>query len=413
MNFKDNKGVTLLALTVTIIVLLLISGTIITQIPNLLNTKKVNKLYNDIEVLNSKISDYYKDFGELPVFAIKYSTKAQLDNLIRSNGEKNNSPIKTEQSTTTPNDSDNYYVIDVEKLDGLTLNYGYGEDFNSVKQLVDSDDEDIISSSIDEIYIINELTHQIYYPHGIFANNIMYYTYNEENKPGYTFHLETISNTGSQASNSITFKNKTLNIIKELKIYGKSNSNIEHNNDNIHKSMGTINLLDLYNREPGTLTGSSNTTVRNLETNKYYIGLTSNNWYVPSKSKTHTLDGDTWHIQAVDNQSPYGIAFPIDVKPSTTYYISGGIPSNGKCALGFYDNEGNQISYNNNNNSPSFTTPANCYITTICLRANGDYEAQFKNIQVEVGTSATSYTPYGKVRNTNYNKWRRNRNNKL
>ena len=73
-----------------------------------------------------------------------------------------------------PNDGDEYIVIDLEKLDGITLHYGYDKDgeYFTLKN-----NKSVNQNAIeDEIYVINTKTHQIYFPHGIFVDNVMYYT---------------------------------------------------------------------------------------------------------------------------------------------------------------------------------------------------------------------------------------------
>ena len=74
-----------------------------------------------------------------------------------------------------PNDGDEYIVIDLEKLDGITLHYGYDKDgeYFTLKN-----NKSVNQNAIeDEIYVINTKTHQIYFPHGIFVDNVMYYTF--------------------------------------------------------------------------------------------------------------------------------------------------------------------------------------------------------------------------------------------
>ena len=175
MCLKSNKGVTLMALVITVIVMLIISGTIIYKTNSYIRIQKVDKLYTDISNLSDKIDEYYLNNGDIPILSNKYCNKSELSYILSHNASLNSSILnKTNNSNLTinPNDSDSYYIIDVEKLDGLTLNYGYSTEFKNAKSNSSS-----IYTSINDIYIINELTHQIYYPHGIFANGIMYYTY--------------------------------------------------------------------------------------------------------------------------------------------------------------------------------------------------------------------------------------------
>ena len=83
------------------------------------------------------------------------------------------------------NDGKGYYVIDLEKLDGLTLNYGYGDDYSDIK-------ENGISSNINknQVYFINSFTHKIYFPYGIINDKTMYYSYGLDEKLNIT-ELET------------------------------------------------------------------------------------------------------------------------------------------------------------------------------------------------------------------------------
>lgn len=171
MYLRKNKGVTLTALVITVIVMLIITSTMIYNANNHISIDKVNKLYLDIENLNGKIDSYYLKFGDIPTLAT-YCDKSTLKSIIEKNADSRNATLLNDD-VINPNDGDEYFVIDLEKLDGLTLNYGYGDDYYSIKN-----NPDTISTDLDEVYIINKVTHQIYYPSGIFADNVMYYCYN-------------------------------------------------------------------------------------------------------------------------------------------------------------------------------------------------------------------------------------------
>lgn len=133
--------------------------------------KKIDKLNIDISLISSKIDDYYLKYGELPVLC-DYLDKTQFESSII---EKANFKGATLNCELNPDDGDEYVVIDLEKLDGLTLNYGYDTDgeYNTLK----TNKQITLSSVEDEIYVINTTSHQIYFPHGIFADGIMYYTF--------------------------------------------------------------------------------------------------------------------------------------------------------------------------------------------------------------------------------------------
>ena len=176
MYLKKENGVTLMALTVTIIIMLIISSTIIYSTNSRIQIQKIDKLYEDINNLNGKIDEYYLNYNDIPVLSSKqYCNQSELDTLLSRNASLHNSTLTNSDNKDVkinPNDNDVYYIIDVEKLTGLTLNYGYDDEFKNAKN------SNIISTSVNNVYIINQMTHQIYYPSGIFANNHMYYTYN-------------------------------------------------------------------------------------------------------------------------------------------------------------------------------------------------------------------------------------------
>lgn len=154
MNFKNNKGVTLVALVITIIVILIITGITTYNATNELTVKYLNNLYSDIDSISTKISDYYLTNGNLPVYDKVYS----LNDLKQVN--------RYIEFSKDPNDSDKYYVINLSKLDNLTLNYG--------RDYLEWANKDIEENS--DVYIINIRTHHIYYAKGIAYKNKWFFT---------------------------------------------------------------------------------------------------------------------------------------------------------------------------------------------------------------------------------------------
>lgn len=149
------------------------------------------------------------------------------------------------------------------------------------------------------------------------------------------------------------------------------------------------NLLKIAGREPGTLTGQATTTIRNFDFNKYYVGFTRTNEYVPTYITYCSVLGST---VAVETKIAYvGVAFPVRVKPNTNYYLSNS--NNLFIGTGFYTINGEYIGANHYKN---FTTPENCeIITVVCSPTFKDTVVTFENIQLEEGTDATEYEPYG------------------
>jgi hypothetical protein len=159
------------------------------------------------------------------------------------------------------------------------------------------------------------------------------------------------------------------------------------------KALGK-NLLDIHNRTKGTLQYGDNTLQRVLETDKYYVGMTRNNYGYPQYITSAEYVNGVWRIS--NSAGGYGVAFPVEVKPNTNYYVSG---VNGFANVGFYDNEGNFIkdfSYAESvGNVRCLTTPDNCAIMTVCLvPETTNAVMEYRNCQLEVGTTATEYEPY-------------------
>ena len=139
---KSNKAITLTTLVLTVIIILIITGAVIAQSINSLDLRTVNDLYNDLELLENRVNLYYMKYGTLPV-----------------NSEFTGSDDF--KSVANPNDNSKYYVINLNMLDALTLNRK-------------------ISGIGDDVYVINDATHTVYYPQGVNSNNKMYYSLTEE-----------------------------------------------------------------------------------------------------------------------------------------------------------------------------------------------------------------------------------------
>lgn len=140
INIKENKGITLVSLVVTIIILLILTGITIHNFSMSNEKAYYNKMISDIEQLNDKIVVYYNKYGEIP----KYDEDDERSRTIIIDGIK-------------------YYEIVLSKLDNITLNYGkgYGESNNLV---IDKSD----------VYVVNDAL-EVYYVQGISLNGERHY----------------------------------------------------------------------------------------------------------------------------------------------------------------------------------------------------------------------------------------------
>ena len=153
---KKNKGITLIALSITVIIILIITGVLLYASQDSMYIKKLTNMQNDIEILRDKISLYYSEHGDIPV-KTEYQDIGNLETA----------------GVIGVNDTGKFYIIELESLEGLTLNYG--EDYEVYKA-----NRYQYSSDLTDIYIINADSHNIFYVEGIKViengTTQMYYT---------------------------------------------------------------------------------------------------------------------------------------------------------------------------------------------------------------------------------------------
>ena len=152
---KNQKGISLIALTATILVLSIVTSIVVYNAKDSIELREYKKLENDLEVLHEKVEMYYLKNSTIPVL------------------EKNNEKIKYTgnskfKNNKQANDNDNYYILDLRKIDGITLNFGSG--------FYEINNEKNNYNGITNIYIINEQSHRIYYADGIEVDGKIYYT---------------------------------------------------------------------------------------------------------------------------------------------------------------------------------------------------------------------------------------------
>ena len=154
-NIKSQKGITLIALTIAVIILVLLTGMLVYNAKDTIYIENYRNLSNDIENLKDKVSEFYSEYGEVPA-DIQYTNTIDIEGVLNTREKEN---------------MDQFYVIDLQALDGLTLNYG--EDYEKVK---DTNTE--TANQYTDIYIIHKLTHNIFYVKGVkVEDNGMMLTY--------------------------------------------------------------------------------------------------------------------------------------------------------------------------------------------------------------------------------------------
>ena len=148
-KLKNDRGVTLIILVITVIALLILTTVNINTTRNQIGLKETNNLYADIDIISSKVTDYYIKENKLPTLCL--IEKNDFMEYLANRG--------IYSFALNINDGNNYYIIDLSQLKNLSLNYG-----KDYKKWPSNKIEENIN---DDVYIINEITHQIYYLRGI------------------------------------------------------------------------------------------------------------------------------------------------------------------------------------------------------------------------------------------------------
>lgn len=158
-KIRTEKGVSLLVLVITIIIMLILTNMLIYNATDSIHIRNLNNLYNDISTLRENINDFYNKYGQIPA-KVKYTNINNLSEVLSSK-----------------NDIGDFYVIDLEAMDGITLNYG--KDYEKVK----NDIENV--NNYTDLYIINYNSHNIFYVAGIAIkeNKTVKYYYTDYTEP--------------------------------------------------------------------------------------------------------------------------------------------------------------------------------------------------------------------------------------
>ena len=153
MNFKKEKGITMISLVVALIIILIVLNVLVYNALDSAQIKALTNLYSDIGLLRDKVSEYYNEYGAIPA-KIKYKNEEILGRLPESLLSKNN-------------DTGDFYIIDLEAMQGITLNYG--KDYEEIKNNEEITDE--YTGVETDLYIINSNSHNIFYLGGVTVDN--------------------------------------------------------------------------------------------------------------------------------------------------------------------------------------------------------------------------------------------------
>ena len=137
-GLKSEKGITLITIMVTIVILAILAGIAIRNVDLGTDIRNYNFMCADIELLESKILTYYNNNGIIP--------KGDLVTSPELGGQESSRDA-----------GGNYYKVDISKLTNVTLNYGG-------------------SKTSKDVYIVNEKSLEVYYLEGAVYEGTKYST---------------------------------------------------------------------------------------------------------------------------------------------------------------------------------------------------------------------------------------------
>ncbi len=162
---KNEKGITLIALTITIIVMLILAGITLNSGIYTVSTSQDNIKVSALEVISHAVSEQYIKGMEYNVINVKYDVNnldAKPELLIGTIVQKNELPeeiqwVLKEQPTTYFYEC--YYKLDAMALKKLNVDVGVVREAKNSSEEINANDED--TSTGDE-YIVNYMTGEVY-----------------------------------------------------------------------------------------------------------------------------------------------------------------------------------------------------------------------------------------------------------
>ena len=267
INLKNNKGITLVTLVITVIVLTIITGVTINGVTTSNEASRYNKMNADIKLLKDKILVYYNKYNEIPI------TNREI----------------------TINDIQ-YKEIDLSKLDSITLNYG--KDYGKEDGLIDDESD---------VYVIND-DMNIYYLKGVkmdgqkehYLENDVSTNKSKSRLPqGYT-EVEYLESTGTQYIDTEVVGNLNTHIYIKFKVLR-------------YDSNGYSSICGNYNSANNSITlyvgqNNANYVIRFGSYNRQYfpIGETNKDYIIEYNKNIITINEETYNVGANNTFSTNG-----------------------------------------------------------------------------------------------------------
>lgn len=168
-KIKKENGITLIALTVTAIVLMIISTPVVVHTTKLTQAKRFTDFRDDIINLTENISSLYNLNDDISTIGPLYTGNKSF--LIGD--------VKNPNDAKTASEDYPYYVIDFNKLSN-TMRDLFNLELNKLKsENENSNVTNLNESNSDKVFIINSNSRTIYYNKGISYGGITHYRLQE------------------------------------------------------------------------------------------------------------------------------------------------------------------------------------------------------------------------------------------
>ena len=148
MKMHKKSGVTVVALSIAVAVLAILTAAAIINIDNIIPTARKAKIAEEFSLIEEKVKEYYLAYGNYPVLNDTAYTKSEVVDL-NTTGKSDSL-----EAEITKNGDDNsiFFLVDLRKLRLTTFKYG-----NNV--------------TVDDVYVVADLTGTVYYPKGVTLNS--------------------------------------------------------------------------------------------------------------------------------------------------------------------------------------------------------------------------------------------------
>lgn len=275
---KNKRGISLTTMVITVMIMLIIMGTLVYSAVDSVKIRKLNKLYNDLRQLDDAVGIYYLKNGELPVDTTKESIVVNNNDSIDTLNTKNIAFVLKNGATTAikdnffnPNDFDStgpnatYQFLKLNLLDNLTLNYPTNE------------------------YIVNTKSHTIYNFTGVTVDKKSYHslpleykdTQYKESHPATSIRLKEDPNLTNVSGNNVYLAYSVDSFsLKDLLIFDSSGRDGLGEPKTVTFSMNQPSRYFTLNQATGVLTRKNDgADVENLDTSYIsHITVTATNY---------------------------------------------------------------------------------------------------------------------------------------